>query len=1401
MEGLHVFGIDAGSVSVSVAALTPDKTVMKTAYEFHHGDVSGCLNNILKTQFNGLHAGAVAATTSTPLFVMADQKYDNRISAISGVRMHHGAVGSILIVGAEKFGLILFDENGNYRKFRSNTSCAAGTGSFLDQQASRLNLSSIEELCAIALENTGQIPKIASRCSVFAKTDLVHAQQEGYSLAGICDGLCFGLAKNIVDTLLTGADNPLEPMVFTGGVSRNQAVVRHIEKIINKQITVDQTGVYSAIGAACNYIDEQDFKIGYDKRDISTILGSQTRAESSFHPPLELSLSTHPDFEENSYLHPSDAPKTPDSVEVDVYEFLEGSQSLFLGIDIGSTSTKAVLADQDGAGIAGFYTRTSGRPLVAVQRIFSAIHDFAASRKIDLKILGAATTGSGRKFIGQIIGADLVLDEITAHALAACQLEPDVDTIIEIGGQDSKFTCVNNGTVTFSAMNTVCAAGTGSFVEEQANKLGCTLTDYPDRAMGKAAPVTSDRCTVFMERDINYFLSSGCRKNEMLASALHSVCENYLTKVASSNQIGVNVVFTGATAKNRALVAAFEQRLGRRIIVSRFCHLTGALGAALGLADSGVNGSNFKGIDLYKKTIPVESEVCELCNNHCKVTKATVNGQTSAFGFLCGRDYDTKRHVDGNRSGFDLLSARKKIFKFSPKTDSGPVIGIPAALHLYDDMTLWRDFFDELGIQTITSTGCKNAIKDGKPLCGAEFCAPMTALHGHANYLLSKADYVFIPFYLEKKQSAKKLRRQYCYYTQYAPSLAGAVGDRSRFLTPLVDYLYSSWHTKRQLYEMLKGIPGMGAGFTQVSKAFDNASARNKSHEQALSGIYDIHAHKDDLNVVLLGRPYTILSSAMNKNIPGIFASMGVKAFYSDMLSNSGKDLSQVRPLLDQIHWHYAAKTIEAAAIVGQTPGAYPVLVTSFRCSPDSFAVDCFKKVMESYDKPYLILQLDEHDSAVGYETRIEAAIRSFSNHHLGESKPASKSKPVLVRRLESSVDGKTLAIPNWDPITMPLVASVLNNRGIDARLIDDREVTITKSMRHNTGQCIPMNTMAEGFREFVQEQNLDPAQAVLWSPAGKWACNLGVFSLYLKNAITQMGGGMEKAGVYAGAPSFFDISRTAPLSVYLAYMLGGIVNRIGCKTRPYEIEKGATDKVIKHSLSILSEAFLNNSKKYEAAARVAALFESIPVARTNKPKAAILGDIYVVDNHVVNQNLVRFIEENGGEAVTTPYNSGLKMVAGAYFRRWLTEGLYANVFSSKGLLVTAKKMEQKYYRLFQNLLGGPEIEYDLSFSEIVKKYGMCRENAGESMDNIVKIHYLKKQYPDLALFVQTAPAFCCPSLVTEGMAERIEQVTEAPFVSVTYDGTGGVKNEGIIPYLKYPKSHCMGAEPGRYSL
>ena len=1383
----YYLGIDTGSVTAAFTLIDVGGNIVQSDYRFHKGKIADTLKNMLSSiPLNQIIS--IGSTSSTSQSFKADYRYDNQVAIITTANQLYDKIGSLLFVGGEKFGLLRFDNKGNYSNLNQNTSCAAGTGSFLDQQVGRLNLEDISEFCRITKSNEDPVPKIASRCAVFAKTDLIHAQQEGYSLPAICEGLCKGLAQNLVNTLFTGQEIN-HPLVFCGGVSLNPIVKKYIEDLSGETITVDNLShLYGAYGAALNLLKESHMDKKIIKNNDELFIKS-SRNNLIYHQPLELKLSTYPDFSSRkNYKQIIQGEYSKFEVEVDLYAQFQKECRCFLGVDIGSTSTKAVLLNEKREVLAGFYTGTSGKPLQAVKGIFEVINSISLKENTQFTVLSSGATGSGRKFIGKIIGSDLILDEITAHARAAFELDRSVDTIIEIGGQDSKFTTVRNGIVTTSTMNNVCAAGTGSFLEEQAKKRNCKVTDYAGRTMNIQAPVSSDRCTVFMERDMNHFLNEGSSVNEVLGSAIHSVRENYLQKVASMSLIGHRIYFQGATARNKALVAAFEQKLNKPIMVSKFCHLTGALGVALKLCDEGLISHKFRGFQLYKQNIPVVLEICDLCTNHCKISIADVYGEKEAYGFLCGRDYNTKQYINRNNSGFDLFKERKKIFQnIEKKPVAFPfTIGIPAALHLAEELPLWKNFFNLLGIKTISTENLKDPVLKGKIESEAEFCAPVTALYGHTQYLLRKADYLFMPIYLERKRTDKDKKRKYCYYTQFAPTIIKSHWDSTKILSPVLRHNFTGFFTKTELYKMFHEIDRCNLSFLKISNAYDEAVTLFRNQQEKLKDLFRPET-EDDLQVVLLGRPYTVLSPSMNKGIPDYFSSLGVRVSYQDMVPVNEEAIKKIEPLLKEIPWNYAAKIIETAQTISSMKNVYPVLITSFKCSPDSYITTYMKKLLEAQDKPYLILELDEHDSSVGYETRIEAAVRAFKNHN-NISGRKLKSKDSISPDFTKRLRGKTILLPNWDNISCIFIAAILNKDGYDTRVLEETEDTIRQSLKNNSGQCIPMNAITEGAIQYVKKYNLNPSKTVLWMGKSEFACNIPLYPYHIQTLMREQGEGIEKIGIYRGHVSFADISPRISLNVYFAYMIGGYIRRMGCRLRPYELKKGETDRIEQKSIKMMTEAFLGRRKRENAVEEIITMFESINVKWEEKPKVAIFGDFYVRDNDIMNQDLIHFIENNGGEVITTPYNEYAKIIAEAHFKRLFKEKRYKELLVLKPLLKIMKSLEKSTARQFSRVLEEPKVSYEDPQQQLLEQLGLRMELSGESTENIWKICHLKKNFPELSLFIQTNPAFCCAGIVTEAMRTRIEEITDVPVISITYDGTGGNKNEAIIPFLKFPR-------------
>ncbi|MCK5809099.1 CoA activase [bacterium] len=1396
---MSILGLDIGSVAISAVLMNRKREIIKQFYAFHHGKARLQLAEML-AQFDISTIEAIAVTSTTPAIVHYTGKYDAQISVIRAVKEKYENPGSILFIGGENFGLITFDSHGNYESYRTNTSCAAGTGSFLDQQATRLNLKSIQSLSELAFCNVDEIPEIATRCAVFAKTDLIHAQQEGFSVAQISDGLCKGMAKNIVNTLVPEEIELQSPVIVAGGVSMNEGVMKHIDGLLQKKSVISEYSlVYGATGAALLYIDEHPEELTSQPSFSIDSIVMQSAAERTYaYPPLELKLSEYPDFSSlDSFAFSDDTGGK--EVEIDIYNLPSDYPHLILGVDIGSTSTKTVLiSSEDGTVVAGLYTRTSGDPLHAIKVLFKAIEHIGEKYAVSFEIHAAATTGSGRNFIGKIIGADLIVDEITAHARAAYSINPEVDTIIEIGGQDAKFTTMQNGMVTSSTMNSVCAAGTGSFIEEQAEKLDCEIRSYAQRVLGVKAPAASDRCTVFMERDLNYYLSEGYEVNEILAAVLHSVRENYLTKVATVAAIGDHIMFQGATAKNKALIAAFEYKLQKPITVSKYCHLTGALGAALLAKESLIRQTTFRGIELYHQEMVVKTEICHLCDNACKIKKIAVGDEEVSFGYLCGRDGDASiKQADA--SGFNLLKERIRIFESGVEKkvlSDEIVIGIPSALYLEEDAYLWKYFFNILGFKTRFSHALRKPVARGKKLVTSEFCAPMVAFHGDVDYIAEKSDIVFLPVYLASREKEKNRLRQFCYSIQFStPLVLSALSEEKhdKIVSPVVDH--RKFQTKINLYMALKKVlPSVG--YWAISSAYERADELFKKRQEELQNLFERESsNAKDVNILFLGRPYNVLDRRLNKDIPTLFNNHGVKTFFQDMLPYSEEDVAGIDKLLDAFHWKYVAKIMESAFVAAQTDNLYPVYVTSFKCSPDSYGLEYFKKIMNYFNKPYLILETDEHDSNVGYGTRIEAAVRTFRNHAAKKQKPARNESVIinpevkLQKDVSSVFTGKTLLLPSWDTTVSRLIEAVFIKEGIDARTVYMTKETIKNGAATNTGQCLPQNMIYQGFADYIKKHHLDPKETVLWFFDASIACNIRMYPYFAKTLLENHGKGLGDVTVYSGEVALNDISIQASVDAYFAYFFGGMLRKIATHIRPYEVNKGETDSTVEQATEIFYRSFLSGHSKDDGLERVVRMFEKIKVDRTKKrTKVAIFGDMYVRDNEMMNQNLVKTIEDAGGEVLTTPYVDIVKLMFDSYVKRWLKQGLYKETLQAKTVISLVGMLEKSYLKLFNSLLGDPHKEKTIDREEVLKKYNLTALHAGESFDNIMKISWLVENHPDIKLFVQVNPAFCCAGQITEGLESTITKVTGVPVVSISYDGTEKLRNSVVIPYIKYPR-------------
>ncbi|MCJ7629450.1 MAG: acyl-CoA dehydratase activase-related protein, partial [Longimicrobiales bacterium] len=551
----------------------------------------------------------------------------------------------------------------------------------------------------------------------------------------------------------------------------------------------------------------------------------------------------------------------------------------YMGIDVGSTSTKVVLVDEAGVVIIDVYRKTGGDPVGATKALFTALLESLTPRSRGIHILGCGTTGSGRKMIGTLVGADSVVNEITAHLAGALATDPDVDTVFEIGGQDSKFIRARHGAMQDSNMNYVCAAGTGSFVEEQALKLGYPVDQVGAMVMGVAPPHTSDRCTVFMEQDVERLIRLGYKPKEALAAVMYSVVENYLAKVVGNRSYSRDkVFFCGATARNQGLVAAFEKLLDAEVVVSPYCHVLGAYGLALltkERMEAEGTATTFKGLDLTERRITLSQEECSLCTNSCKITYAHISGEDEApsWGYLCGRDPEAteKRKT----AEFDPFRLRAKLAAAAfanhrvPGKKTGPSVGIPNTLSTFSHAPLWQTFLANLNCQIRMSHPTDEKIRElSGALVGAEYCFPAKLAHGHVGQLAGddEVDFLFMPHTVSEEVPEEFSNAFFCPVVCALPAMARSslrVAGRTgaeKILSPPVDF---RWELKRQVKELAQiiGKP-LGASTREIRRAWESGLAAQAEFMEACKRegqvLTDSLENDDRPSILFLGRAYNL---------------------------------------------------------------------------------------------------------------------------------------------------------------------------------------------------------------------------------------------------------------------------------------------------------------------------------------------------------------------------------------------------------------------------------------------------------------------------------------------------------------------------------------------------------------
>jgi len=987
----YYIGIDAGSVSINSVVISSDRQIVyESPYYRHFGKIEDAVYDLLISEYelfgeDNIRAVAFTGNHGEKLSNKLNGFYEfETISQVTGALFIEADVKSIISMGGQDTALFQIGHNNgtwDLEYFNTNGPCASGTGSFIDQQAQRLATSIYDKKMDASGQDIDKIlsnfislglesdrpSHVACRCTVFTKSDMIHLQNKGERLENIIYGLHLGNARNYISTIVSNRILD-DPILFIGGLSMNEIQVKAFKQYFPGLIVPQHSSSAGAIGVALKAMEE-----GIENKTRPEFLKQQDRShydDLPLAPRLEI-IKTH--FDEDNLVR----------------SVLSGKDiPAYLGMDIGSTTTKYAIINEKGEIIHKAYVHTRGKPIEVTQKLLKTIGD-EADKRIVLK--GIATTGSGRNVVGDFLNADLIIDEITAHARGAVEIDPEIDTIFEIGGQDAKYISVTNSYPLDFDMNKVCAAGTGSFLHELANKHGINIAEeFQEIALSSNSPIKlAERCTVFMESDLVSYHQKGASKEDLIGGLCYAIAHNYLNRVVGKRKIGSRVMFLGGPSLNKGVVAAFENILGQGLIVPRHREVLGAYGAALRVKEMmGLDekaSSRFRDIEnCVNDQMDFTEKICTAdpsCHNQCKLKIYDFDGRRSVWGGECGR-YDVVKNSAKKAPNYfrqrdeiwqKYLTGLYDVVSDEPRLeiDGKPTIGIQRSLYTMQTAALWIHFFDHLGFRPVLSGPTNNHITTmGIESMTAETCFPVKVSHGHVKALAGKTRHLFLPVLIDMETKVKNEKGFYCPLVQSNKYMvSAALGlDKKDIIGPVL-------HLKNDLPSLAIEMADqtsqtLGKSPAEIKDALYYGMKRHKAFlkeiHEAGNEIISRHSQDEPL-VVVTGRSYNLYDERLNLRLGQNFAKIGLKALPMDYIDVSDIDLSD----FPNMYWGSGGQILRTAKYIKENQNFFGLHLTNFSCGADSFVEHFYKHVME--DKPSLILELDEHSAAAGVMTRLEA--------------------------------------------------------------------------------------------------------------------------------------------------------------------------------------------------------------------------------------------------------------------------------------------------------------------------------------------------------------------------------------------------------------------------------------------
>ena len=1246
----YTLGIDVGSTTVKVALLDPTHHLLFGDYRRHHAEIRETLYALLveihdkfgNIKVHPVITGSGGLNLANHLGVPFEQEVVAEASAVEAIAPKTDVV---IELGGEDAKIIYF-ENGNVEE-RMNGTCAGGTGSFIDQMASLLQTDA-KGLNEYA-KNYQSIYTIAARCGVFAKSDIQPLINEGATKEDLAASIFQAVVIQTISGLACG--KPIRGHVcFLGGplhflTELKAAFIRTLKLDDEHVVEVENSHLFPAMGSALNAKEE----VCFDLEDLQQKLSHKLVMDFEV-ARMEPLFKDQEDYDAFCARH--------GQYHVNKGDLKSYHGNAFLGIDAGSTTTKLALVGTDGQLLYSFYSNNNGSPIRTAMR---SITELSRIIPDDVHIAGSCSTGYGEALLKSAFKLDWGEVETIAHYYGASYFDPNVDCILDIGGQDMKCIRIKNGAVDSVTLNEACSSGCGSFIETFAKSLGYSVQDFAKAALFAEHPIDlGTRCTVFMNSRVKQAQKEGAEVSDIAAGLAYSVIKNALfkvMKVSSAAELGKNIVVQGGTFYNDAVLRALEKISEGEVIRPDIAGIMGAFGAAL-IARERYDETqptqmlSFEEIENFSFQTSIRN--CGKCANNCRLT---VNHFNDGRQFISGNRCERGLGLERTDSDVPNMYAwkLKRLFSYKPLSKDQAVrgtVGIPRALNIYENYPFWYTFFTKLGYRVILSPPSTHKTYELgiESIPSESECYPAKITHGHVQWLIdhANADFIFYPCIFYERQEFKDSDNHYnCpVVTSYPENIKNNVEDivngKVKFRHPFMAFTNLETVTEALLREF-SDLPEDEV--KEAAKlAWDEQDQYRKDTQAEGERVLHYIEDHDMRGIVLAGRPYHV-DPEINHGIPEMITSYGVAVLSEDSICQMGQ-LERPLRVLDQ--WMYHTRLYSAADFVRTRDDLELIQLNSFGCGVDAVTTDQVNEILSGSDKIYTCLKIDEVNSLGSARIRVRSLLAAM---RIRDKKKAKRTiRPTDLPKVpyteEMQKEKYTILCPQMSPIHFDLIEPACHSCGYNLVVLkNDNRKAVDYGLKYvNNDACYPSLFVVGQIMEALESGKYDLNHtAIIMSQTGG-GCRASNYIGFIRRALKKAG--MEQIPVISANLSGlesnpgFKISMKLIVRLAFAIVFGDVLMKCLYRVRPYEKVEGSANELLQKWNRKCTDFLTHTSgvplrRVQKMCLEIIHDFDTFPIREdVVKPKVGIVGEILVKYSYAANNHLVETLEREGAEAV-----------------------------------------------------------------------------------------------------------------------------------------------------------------------